>query len=283
MTRDFCGRTLRSKGFGGKMGLKHLVFGLMVFAATLATANERLVLVGGGDVSRSAVQQFSNWGGGKKAHVLVVSWATEDPEGAYTLFVESLKKLGQEIPEFYEPAVIPRGVNPIQERDQFLTQLNRSTAVFFTGGDQNVLMKRLRSDSAFIPAITKAYKSGIVFGGSSAGTAIMTETMLTGNGDFTKIHTSAVETAEGLGLLSGFLVDQHFIKRQRQNRILSLLLKGKETFAIGIDEDNAVSIEDSRFVKVLGKGLVMTLLKENAPNLFKLQIYGEGEQFEVVR
>lgn len=266
----------------GKPGFLKLTIFIFSFAIQL-NASQRLVLVGGGDISRPALQQFVKWGGGRKSHVLVISWATEDPEGAYADFVAGLKSLGNEGPGSYEAAVIPRQPNMPQEAENFLNQLARATAVFFTGGDQNVLMKRLLSDSGFIPAIHHSFNSGIVFGGSSAGTAIMTETMLTGNGDLTKIQTDSVETSTGLGLVTGYLVDQHFIKRQRQNRIFSLLLRGKENFAIGIDEDNAISIEDNRTVKVLGTGLVMTLSRIGQQNGFKIGLFKDGDQFEVPR
>jgi Cyanophycinase and related exopeptidases len=50
--------------------------------------------------------------------------------------------------------------------------------------------------------------------------------MITGEGDFTQVRTRSVELWQGLGFLPpDVVVDQHFLRRQRQNRLLSVVLE----------------------------------------------------------
>ena len=148
-----------------------------------------------------------------------------------------------------------------KQKSAFLNQLDRATGVFFTGGDQNRIMDVLR-DESLLTQLQKQYHAGIVFGGTSAGTAIMSHTMIRGDNGDDVIDPSSVPSRPGLGLLTDLIVDQHFIKRRRENRLLSLLLTSKETLGVGIDEGTALGIEDGRYAKVLGPKQVMVIDKE---------------------
>ncbi len=85
-------------------------------------------------------------------------------------------------------------------------------------------MEVLKRRVAFFQILKLRYDAGTVFGGTSAGAAIMSSQMITGEGDFTVIDGKKVQTSLGLGLLpDDVIVDQHFIKRQRQNRLFGLI------------------------------------------------------------
>ncbi len=45
-----------------------------------------------------------------------------------------------------------------------------------------------------------------------------------------------VETKRGFGLVKNAVLDQHFIRRKRLNRLLSVFSQCKEYYAVGIDE-----------------------------------------------
>ena len=81
--------------------------------------------------------------------------------------------------------------------------------------------------------------------------------MITGEGDFTVIDAAQVETRPGLGLLEGTIVDQHFVKRQRQNRLFGLILAHPELLGVGIDEGAALLVRDGRLGEVVGSSPVM--------------------------
>ena len=64
----------------------------------------------------------------------------------------------------------------------------------------------------------------------------MSRVMLTGEGDFTVVRGGNVEVKEGLGYVTEAILDQHFVARQRQNRLISVVLEHPELPGIGVDE-----------------------------------------------
>jgi len=240
-----------------------------------AGAGERLVIVGGGDRPKEAMSRFVEWAGGpENCRILVISWATEEPKESFDYFREDLAAL--------KPAVVePAPPRPLTASGKavFLGQLSRATGVFFTGGDQSRIMEVLR-DAELIGALRARYQAGVVFGGTSAGAAIMSERMITGEGDFTVIDAAKVEIRPGLGLLPGVIVDQHFIKRQRENRLFSLVLAHPEERGIGIDENTAILVEDGHKAEVVGTSLVM-LVDAHEKDALVLRLLRAGQTFEV--
>jgi cyanophycinase len=135
--------------------------------------------------------------------------------------------------------------------------IEAASLIWFTGGDQVKLMKALEGTG--IPdAIARRYRDGAVVGGKSAGAAVMSAIMLTGDADLQSLTVGATKTLPGLGLWPGVIVDQHFLKRQRQNRLLSLVLEHPALVGVGIDEDTAVIVSGSRF-EVIGESSVVVI------------------------
>jgi cyanophycinase len=141
-------------------------------------------------------------------------------------------------------------------RASFLEELASATGVFFTGGDQARIMDVL-ADAELLAAVRRRHAAGVVFGGTSAGAAAMSLRMITGEGDFTVIDGDQVTVREGLGLVPGVIVDQHFVKRQRENRLFGLVLKHPEERGVGIEEGTALLVTNGRKAEVVGKGPVL--------------------------
>ena len=80
----------------------------------------------------------------------------------------------------------------------------------------------------------------------------------------------------GLGLLEGAIVDQHFVKRQRQNRHFGLVLKHPEERGVGIDEDTALLVTGGRHAEVVGKGPVM-LVDAKGPDRLEITLLRAGQ------
>ena len=97
---------------------------------------------------------------------------------------------------------------------------------------------RVQALNIFEPAIVRraiadAFQRGSVIGGTSAGTACQSDTMITGEGNFKVIRANSVELWEGFGFFRGVVVDQHFIARQRSNRLISVILEHPELLGVG--------------------------------------------------
>ncbi len=107
----------------------------------------------------------------------------------------------------------------------------------------------------------------------------MSSTMLTGEGgsglvddeervlwDF--ITPGRVVTRYGLGIEPNIVIDQHFVTRQRNNRLVSVMSTESvpEKYGLGIDEDVAVCITDGRHMEVLGSEGKVAVLFERIDN-----------------
>jgi cyanophycinase len=242
-----------------------------------AVSGERLVLAGGGDLPLRAKQRFVEWSGGSSARVLVILWSTSEPR-------KNLKWLREELLPLGAASVEAAPLAPLKPKTRalFLTQLANATGVFFSGGDQARAMDVLR-DRALLEALRGRYHAGVAFGGTSAGCAVMSSPMITGEGDFTVIDGDKVDTREGLGLLPGIIVDQHFVKRQRENRLFGLVLKTPEVLGVGVDEATALLVEDGRHGEVAGKGLVMLVDGQSEPGALVLRLFRDGARLDLER
>lgn len=54
------------------------------------------------------------------------------------------------------------------------------------------------------------------------------------------------------------IFDQHFLKRQRHSRLISLVMDQPQLVGVGIDEQTAVIVEDGRF-EVIGQSSVLVV------------------------
>ncbi len=146
--------------------------------------------------------------------------------------------------------------------------LDSATGIWFTGGDQARLTAVLGGTAA-LRALQARYRAGAVVGGTSAGAAIMSDTMITGDqtppGDTTgyygdeypAISRHRVQIKPGLGFLPGAIVDQHFIKRERHNRLMSAVLEHPRLIGVGIDESTALEVGPDGRWRVLGESAVV--------------------------
>ncbi len=65
-----------------------------------------------------------------------------------------------------------------------------------------------------------------------------------------------VAQAQGLGLLPGVIVDQHFAQRDRFGRLMNLVASSPDLLGIGLDEDTAIHVTDETDLEVVGRGSV---------------------------
>jgi cyanophycinase len=242
----------------------------------------RLVIVGGGDIPEEALARFVTWAGGPKARVLVVAWASSEPQGSCDRLREALRSHG---PADARCAPFARldekgraGRLDPDARVRFLEELEAAGGVFFSGGDQARIMDVL-ADAPLLRAVRARHAQGVVFGGTSAGAAAMSARMITGEGDFTVIDGDRVDAREGLGLVKDAIVDQHFVKRQRENRLFGLVLKHPGERGIGIDEDTALLVSGRR-AEVVGVGPVM-LVDSAGPDRLLVRLVRPGQTLDL--
>ena len=257
--------------------LTAVFFLLFIIPVFNIAAQERLVLIGGGKRSPEMVSRFVEWAGKDKARILIITWATSAPQESF----DALKKDFDSFPttSFDHAPVAPLDA---EKRAEFLRRLKTTTGVFFSGGDQNRIMEVLKDETLY-NALRERYKAGVVFGGTSAGTALMSTPMMTGENDLRVIDGAKVGTQQGLGLLPNAILDQHFIVRQRENRLFGLILHNPTMLGVGIDEDTALLVKDNRYAEVIGATYVMFVDGSSKKATFMINLLKSGERFDLVK
>lgn len=243
--------------------------------ATAAAAEQRLILIGGGPRPSRALSRLVEWAGGPRARVLVVTWAARDPGDALDSFRRDLAP--------YAPGQVkgaPAAPLTAEDKSILRDQLAWATAVYFTGGDQERILDALR-DRSLLEHMRARYQEGVVFAGTSAGTAVMSAIAIIGDGDRTVMNGDEVDVRPGIGLLPGVILDQHFIRRQRQNRLFGLVLKHPELLGLGVDEGTALLVRDNRTVEVVGASKVMVVEASRDGEAMSLQLLAPGETYDL--
>ena len=156
--------------------------------------------------------------------------------------------------------------------DSLARMLDSATGIWFAGGDQNRITRAL-AGSSLERAIRTRFAAGAVVGGTSAGAAAMGDLMITGDerrlgGDrppadssqgFLTIDRDNIITSRGFGLVRGAIIDQHFVRRKRHNRLISLVLENPRMLGIGIDESTALVVRSDGLFEVIGSSVVVVL------------------------
>jgi cyanophycinase len=236
MTRRIARITLAAAGL--------LVLSAPAPAQTLPKGH--LVVVGGGGVPEVILKRAIELAGGPAAPIVVFPQASELAETG-DVAVDMWKQAGAANVRWLalsDPAAARQAVES-------------AALVWFPGGDQAKLMKAFEGTG--VPeAIARRYRDGAVVGGTSAGAAVMSSIMLTGDADLQSITVGATKTAPGLGLWPEVIVDQHHLKRQRQSRLISLVLEHPALVGVGIDERTAAIVSGFRF-EVIGESSVLVV------------------------
>jgi cyanophycinase len=189
-------------------------------------------------------------GGGK---LVVCTTATKEPRESFDEYERVFRSLG--VKHVWHLNVNSREEAKDEKRWRIL---EGARGVFFTGGDQLMITSQM-GDTPCFELTRRVYDEGGVVAGTSAGAAVMCETMMVGgNGDQSHRLGDIIKLAPGFGLIQGVVVDQHFAERGRVGRLLGVVAQNPKNLGLGIDENTAIVVERGRFY-VLGAGAVYVL------------------------
>ncbi len=208
-----------------------------------------LLIVGGGSQPPALVSRFVELAGGPgKARIAVMPMASAEAASGGEEKAEQLRALGAEV-------IVMNVTREQAQTDSVARLLDGITGVWFNGGDQARLTDALQ-DTRTLEALRARYAAGAVLAGTSAGAAIMSDSMITGDqfrpgedssgyhGDeYPRIARGTIVIARGLGFLHNAIVDQHFLKRERHNRLISVVLERPTLLGVGIDEGTALRVD----------------------------------------
>jgi cyanophycinase len=112
--------------------------------------------------------------------------------------------------------------------------LTTASAVWFRGGDQTRLIEIYKGTLVEIELHQVLQRGGVV-AGSSAGSMVLSRVTITRSND-------AVPVREGFGLLPHVIVDSHFLKRNRIDRLHDVLADQTGYVGLGVDEGTAAIV-----------------------------------------
>ena len=229
-----------------------------------------LVICGGGDMPVHILNRFVEVAGGPQARIVVVTTASETADTAEVEtdleFWRGLNLAGLDV-------LHTRSRDTANDPD-FTKPLVDATGIWFMGGKQSWLTDTYL-DTVTEQLIHAVLKRGGVIGGESAGAAIMSPVMIR-QGD------KQPEVGKGFGFLPGTVIDQHFIARNRQDRLMNVLSKNPGMVGLGIDEGTALIVQGRR-ISVLGDSQVVACLSPSSNRSAKLRMLEAGAEADLIQ
>ncbi|MCX2743483.1 cyanophycinase [Mangrovivirga sp. M17] len=154
-------------------------------------------------------------------------------------------------------------------RETQIDSLSNASLIYISGGDQRRFMQRI-AGTRIGNIIRDRYAEGAVIAGTSAGAAVQSRRMITGDErKYPEYHTTYrhleeenFDWTEGLALIDGVIIDQHFVKRSRYNRLLTAIMTFPDEIGVGIDESTAIIVKGDS-AEVIGESQVITFENSN--------------------
>ena len=211
-----------------------------------------LVIIGGHEEREgemTILREFARLSGGPRARIVLMTAASE---------------VHQEMDEEYRRAFGEIGVEDFRALEttgradadsaKAVGVVERATGVYFTGGDQDRLM-RILHDTRLARLLHERRDDGLVIAGTSAGASMMSDMMLQEGESGSCPRAGITKLCRGMDFLTGVIVDQHFAQRGRMGRLLAAVAERPDDLGVGIGEDTAMIVEGNTF-RALGRGVV---------------------------
>lgn len=214
-----------------------------------------IVPIGGAEEKvrdRAILTRFVELCGGQNARIAVIPAASE------------LEETGARYESLFEDIGVAYVRNfPFRSRadcesEECLVDLERSTGVFLTGGNQ-LRLATILGGTRIGRALREASARGTHIAGTSAGAAFLSEHMIAFGAEGPSPRADMVTLAPGLGLTNRIIVDQHFRERDRIGRLMTAVGYNPFALGLGLDEDTAAFIGPDDVLEVAGSGSVSVL------------------------
>ncbi len=213
--------------------------------------------------------------GGPGARIAVFPAAAAEPEKAGAKTAQLLRSHGADafvVP--LAPALKNSDYRSLARDRTWVEKIAGASGIFFTGGEQARITQALLDGQGqatpMLDAIRALHARGGVIAGTSAGAAMMSETMFSEPRSTLQMLRTGLrkgkDIAPGLGFVPrGLFVDQHFVVRGRFARLIAAMLKTGDSLGLGVDEDAAAVLQNGEIEIIGNSGAVLIDLTQVEP------------------
>ena len=191
---------------------------------------------------------------GEAPMVEVITTASQIPDEVAVNYADAFSKLG----------CLNIGHLKIRNREdaakpEYLERLKQCNCIMFSGGNQ-LRLSSIFGGTEFLDILKSRYENEpFVIAGTSAGAMAMSNTMIY-EGNAAMAHLKGeVKITTGLGLIQNVIIDTHFDKRGRFNRLAQAVAAQPGAIGLGLGEDTGVIVTDGCVLKAIGAGSVTVI------------------------
>jgi len=188
--------------------------------------------------------------------------------------ITTASSIPDEVGDNYKNAFMKLGCNDvahlrIRNREdassaENLSRLSACDCIMFSGGNQ-LRLSSIFGGTEFLDILKRRYQEepNFAIGGTSAGAMAMSNTMIY-EGSASLAHLKGeVKMTTGLGFLQNVIIDTHFDKRGRFNRLAQAVAAQPGAIGIGIGEDTGIVVTKGHSLCAIGSGSVIIIDGKN--------------------
>jgi cyanophycinase len=261
--------------------MRQLFSGLLICMACMAQAGT-LVAIGGAlepeneVIYQAIIDDAATLG---EPLICVLGTASSDPQESADSYITDFESYGASAiyVDITEENAATSASDPA-----VVEQLSECNGYFFVGGDQRRITAAFLPEGSSTPAldaIRSQFDAGAVVSGTSAGLAMMSETMISGGSSIDSLlgGEDAVTLEPGLGFITNAIVDQHFLADGRFGRLYTALQETGIGLGVGVDENTALHVDAEGMWRVLGESSI-AILEPIEDGAF-ISLLSEGDSF----
>ena len=199
------------------------------------------------------LKRFINEVGGIEKRIEVITTASSIPVEVGDNYLDAFGKIGCK----------NIGVIDIRKREDvfeegFINRVKNADGIMFSGGDQ-LRLTSIFGGTEIYNVLHERYfnEEGFVIAGTSAGAMAMSNTMIyQGKSELAHLK-GEVKITTGLAFMGNVIIDSHFDKRGRFNRLAQAVASNPQCTGIGLGEDTGVIVTGGNSLEVVGSGAVV--------------------------
>lgn len=191
--------------------------------------------------------------GGVEKRIEVITTASSIPTEVGENYLDAFGKIGCTNVGVIDIRNREDAVNP-----EYVARVKNASGIMFSGGDQ-LRLTSIFGGTDIYSILHDRYQTeeGFVIAGTSAGAMAMSNTMIyQGKSELAHLK-GEVKITTGLAFVGNVIIDSHFDKRGRFNRLAQAIASNPQCTGIGLGEDTGVIVTAGNQLEVVGSGAVV--------------------------